>query len=444
MNYFKDSFTIKEIITYLFVFLIFFPKINIINIGGSGLRIEDFLIIFLLFLSVKSLLKTNDNFDIEYLKNLIKIYKYVIILVLLSFVSIIVNREFNIINILYSVRILEYSIFIIFGFVLSRYQVNLEKIIVWYGIFNIILIFLQHYKLIGGFFNGNYDISARPMGLTGGAYEVSVILIISFIVLNEILNKDKKDKIKNYFLTYIYLSFVTISIFLNGARIAFASLVLILVYYFRKNIKLLLIVIFSIIILTLIFNENILLKRSKLLFSKENVNLIVEVYKSIDIKKDLEFYTKPLNEIGNIIEGCNINPENCKNIQNKTDNKLFKYDPSWLIRIHKWAYVVKYTISNPMRILVGSSPGKFGSAVDGSFIRIFGELGIIGLLLYLLMIKELIINERLKLIILVLLVNMLFIDVIYAYKIMAIIFSLYGYYLQKGIKHEYIDYHSNI
>jgi hypothetical protein len=133
MNYFKDSFNIKEITIYLFVFLIFFPKINIINIGGSGLRIEDFLIIFLLFLSVKSLLKTKDNFDIEYLKNLIKIYKYVIILVLLSFVSIIVNREFNIINILYSVRILEYSIFIIFGFVLSRYQVNLEKIIVWYG-----------------------------------------------------------------------------------------------------------------------------------------------------------------------------------------------------------------------------------------------------------------------------------------------------------------------
>jgi hypothetical protein len=97
-----------------------------------------------------------------------------------------------------------------------------------------------------------------------------------------------------------------------------------------------------------------------------------------------------------------------------------------------------------MRILIGSSPGKFGSAVDGSFIRIFGELGIIGLLLYLLIIKELIINERLKLIILVLLVNMLFIDVIYAYKIMATIFSLYGYYLQKGIKHEYIDYHSNI
>jgi formate hydrogenlyase subunit 3/multisubunit Na+/H+ antiporter MnhD subunit len=47
-----------------------------INIGGSGLRIEDFLIIFLLFLSVKSLLKTKNNFDIEYLKNLIKIYKY--------------------------------------------------------------------------------------------------------------------------------------------------------------------------------------------------------------------------------------------------------------------------------------------------------------------------------------------------------------------------------
>jgi hypothetical protein len=399
-----------------------------ISIGGSGLRIEDFLIIFLLFLSVKSLLKTKDNLDIEYLKNLIKIYKYVMILALLSFVSIIVNQEFNIINILYSVRILEYSIFIIFGFVLSRYQVNLEKIIVWYGIFNIILIFLQHYKLIGGFFNGNYDIYARPMGLTGGAYEISVILIISFIVLNEILNK---DKIKNYFLIYIYLSFVTISIFLNGARIAFASLVLILVYYFRKNIKLLLIVIFIIIILTLIFNENILLKRSKLLFSKENINLIVEVYKSIDIKKDLEFYTKPLNEIGNMIEGCNINPENCKNIQNKIDNKLFKYDPSWLIRIHKWAYVVKYTISNPMRILVGSSPGKFGSAVDGSFIRIFGELGIIGLLLYLLIIKELIINERLKLIILVLLVNMLFIDVIYAYKIMAIIFSLYGYFFTK-------------
>jgi hypothetical protein len=90
-----------------------------------------------------------------------------------------------------------------------------------------------------------------------------------------------------------------------------------------------------------------------------------------------------------------------------------------------------------MRILVGSSPGKFGSAVDGSFIRIFGELGIIGLLIYLLI-------ERLKLIILVLLVNILFIDVIYTYKIMAIIFSLYGYYLQKGIKHEYINYYSNI
>jgi len=102
-------------------------------------------------------------------------------------------------------------------------------------------------------------------------------------------------------------------------------------------------------------------------------------------------------------------------------------DYSASVRVLKWVYVLKRALANPILILTGSSPGFYGKAVDGSFLRVFGELGIFGLLLYFVLFYNIfVISKETRLLILVLLINGIFIDVFYSSRSMTVILLLAG------------------
>lgn len=57
-------------------------------------------------------------------------------------------------------------------------------------------------------------------------------------------------------------------------------------------------------------------------------------------------------------------------------------DQSFGYRAIRWPIVIKTTLASPLHFLVGWSPGAWGSALDSYYVRVFGETGIIGLILF--------------------------------------------------------------
>ena len=58
------------------------------------------------------------------------------------------------------------------------------------------------------------------------------------------------------------------------------------------------------------------------------------------------------------------------------------YDLSWWMRIHKWIYALKIYVLHPQCWLQGVGPGFAMAALDGGFLRILTEYGVIGSYLF--------------------------------------------------------------
>src|SRR5262249_20670044 len=143
-----------------------------------------------------------------------------------------------------------------------------------------------------------------------------------------------------------------------------------------------------------IYTHSRIITRSAGLLSANNFTLIATVWDNISIDQ-----TPIANE----------------SVGRDDDN-----DNSWWMRLHKWCYALKIYCLNPECWLQGVGPGFAMAALDGGFLRILTELGIIGCILYghlfYLIYKK---CPELKGIMIAILLNMLFFDVYLAYKPMS-------------------------
>ncbi|MDZ1585307.1 hypothetical protein M2Y02_22055, partial [Klebsiella pneumoniae] len=88
--------------------------------------------------------------------------------------------------------------------------------------------------------------------------------------------------------------------------------------------------------------------------------------------------------------------------------------------------------SHPMYWMIGVGAGSFGNALDGGWLRITTETGIIGLLLFvmfLMRVKRL--SPTMSLCVIAFCINMLMIDIYMSYKVMSMMLLLAGYYQKK-------------
>lgn len=58
-------------------------------------------------------------------------------------------------------------------------------------------------------------------------------------------------------------------------------------------------------------------------------------------------------------------------------------DMSFRIRAVRWPTVIKTTLNNPVAFVFGWAPSAWGNALDSYYVRIFGEVGLAGLLVFL-------------------------------------------------------------
>ncbi|GAB4007714.1 hypothetical protein GCM10028808_12090 [Spirosoma migulaei] len=389
---------LSSIICYLGIILLFTPKVNLISFAdqSAGIRIDDIIIsciagtTFLLFSTI-------------YKKKFSPLELLFYIFVFLGIFSNIINIVFNgQSNLLYSFRNVEYFVFFYIGY-FSRTKITITKVSYIYILINGFVIFLQKFALIGGFRSEGYfdNVSTRPVGLTGGPWEVGTILMFALCVIIYVeVNINKK---------ILFSILVLILLLITGARLPTLSYFIVigaLLFSKSKNKLFLILCVFFIVPLLLVFISqfnNPVIQRSANLFSYSNIDQFLHYYKSIKVEsRFIDFPETPFDETS---------------------------DMSWLYRISKWSFAIKYWLNSGVEYIIGLGPGIWGFALDGGWIRILTENGILASVVYIMfLMKVSAMHSALKMIVITLAINMIMIDIHMAYKCMAFFFFAIGYF----------------
>lgn len=330
-----------------FTILIFIPKIDIVNIPGywQGIRLEDILIFFYLIFFI-----SNQKSIIYHEKLLYKNFLYFFIYLIISnTIAIFSGVEINTLMLL---RLAEY-IMLIYFFDNLRINLNkVKKILYVYLYINLIVSILQYLDILGSITSLGYlapvdYISLNSTGLTGGPWELGVVVAIIFFTL---LKVEKNNK--NLLILFIISNILLLLAEVRANFVAYNSACL-LVVLFSKNIRFInkILCLYLIVILILIFKHFI---------SVQFVNKIL----SIDFN-----YLFWLFEQG-------IFYNNLPKIDELKDMNIYL---SYWYRIRDWSMFINQTTENNLNILFGM--GLKHIYYDSLLVRLFVSTGIIGIII---------------------------------------------------------------
>ena len=392
---------------YLLVFIlavaIFSFKINLISIGGSGIRVDDLLIFLLVIVIIANLKK-------KFVPINNKPILLTLILVVFSFFSVYINNQLYslplLTGVMYSIRILEYMLFFYVGYYLANTKFNLDSFVKLYIIYAFVLIILQTFHIIpivSGFSVG------RAIANTGGPWELAALIsFMLFYTLEYIKNK-----------IYFYISFIIL--ILTQSRITTFIVLVILFFRFTKRLsykKILFLIGFFIIGTSIILYSNLdLVDRYISLFNINTFNSIIGLLDSINFKIDSNYYFAATygNGLSNVLS--------------------MEGDGSALIRFYRWAILIGMTFSTYVSFFIGIGPSFASSAVDGNYVRIFIETGVIGLFLFLYIIYVIFKSTKYDFVmrsyLITIIITAIFIDIYTTYKAMVLMWFYYGYLLRK-------------
>ena len=402
--------------------LLFFPKINLITIGQqtAGLRIDDFILLGL------SIVCFWANFSLE--KRLSDIEIALFSLVGFSLLSCIINHLLYAADLLpvkasflYCFRILEYFLFFYIGIFAFRFF-RIETIVGAFFLWNLFLMLLQKFQVVGIFSVEGYIAKPddRMLGVASFGSEIGLLLnfIFCFLIYAKTSVESKgihlPIQLKKFFSAiypYFLLLLFVFLVVLSGARMAIFALFASFLFYLKDIVSwkkpstyilpLGALTIGVLLMVYALYNASGIVSRSKGLLSFANFNLISVVWDNISLEYD---------PIG------------------RESVRMGSYDASWWMRIHKWCYALKLYCLHPECWLQGIGPGFAMAALDGGFLRILTELGIIGCVLYG-RLFYLIANQSTQLywMMVAFMLNMIFFDVYLAYKPMSLLFLIVGY-----------------
>jgi hypothetical protein len=174
----------------------------------------------------------------------------------------------------------------------------------------------------------------------------------------------------------------------------------------------------SILALVLLLSiPNPIQARSTNLFSGENIQAFADYYKAVTPSQQVTAIPWD-NGQGGVAE-----------------DETESLDLSWALRLIKWGYMIKLWVLNPFSWLIGLGPGVCGPSLDGAWLRLAVETGVIGLVAFTsILISIARLNEIAEGLVIALGINMLMTDTHIAYKAMSFFFFATGcfYRVQVG------------
>ncbi len=204
---FKYLYNFEQFFFLLFLIILFFPKIDLIEIPPywQGIRLEDISLaiyaIILLF-----------NYDEKIVNNKsVKKFTIIFCYFILIFFSAFIGKisELPVDNIIL-IRVIEYILVIILLCNLKISKDNIVMLLKFYVAFNIGMIILQKQSLIGsftsiGYLSPDHPQNLRAIGLTGGSWELGVIFSLCYFILIKI-EKPSLIRISIYFLIALIIN----------------------------------------------------------------------------------------------------------------------------------------------------------------------------------------------------------------------------------------------
>lgn len=425
------------LIQLLCLILIFFPKIDVIKISESGIRIEDILTLVVLLLLLPNLKNILENEKMRKITGVFGIY------ILFCFLSALLGWNYGYVNLITSAlfvfRKIEYFVFIYFGYQYYKNRKeksgNLDKFVNIITFFHLGICLLQLFGVMGSFNAGGYLTTlhqGRITSIFNGSYEFSAfMLIITAYYISNLSFKGFKNINK---LNVVGLVIASILIFLSNSRISVVILLLeCLLGIIRKihitfNKKTILLIggFFGVILIgfTLIWNSGIL---ENTRFAEISLNGYIESMKCAMENRDFDRYVNTGNWFTSDI---------CYDVGT---------DASFNLRFNHWAQLLDGFFRHPV---FGLGPSITTEAADGNYIRILVESGLVGMTLWILLLIQIFkslmkkdwINYFAKISFYSILIGAIFIDLFEASRIMPVFWLIVGWVISYNEKNKKCDY----
>lgn len=331
----------------LFMAYLLSPKVDLIEIAGSAIRPEDFISLIALLVYL-----TRPNRRPISVPPMIRPY---LLLVAIGLVSAVVNiQQEGPIGIVFAIRLMQYLLwfFIVYeaAWTLDPQAMRVSFLvlssifIVWGG-----LEYFGFIQKIGKFAGASQRLTIN----TTGPFETSVMLAILAYATPQVA----------------VTSLLTVLIYLTQARVTvFAAVASFMAM--RPGRGLVIAAVGGLLAMAAAAPLMSLLKDSRFAKSQspiEMVELLADGWRKVPAVKDPAYYRERF----------------------LTGGTLFHYlydtdgDLSFKMRAVRWPLVVKSTIFSPFHLLIGWAPGAWGVALDSYYVRVFGEMGLLGLLAFL-------------------------------------------------------------
>lgn len=416
------------LINFLILLIILMPKITIISISGSstGIRLEDLLILIVCTL-IFAYNHGNSIISSKHLKKISLIFLIFTFFGMISCTLGVLNGYVNMFkSIIFLVRKIEYFAFIFLGFYYAKHQ-KLEYIFDMAIIFHFIISIGQGLGVIGSFSNGKYLnglTQGRISSFFSASYEYGAFFLMILPVYVENLIEKKNIK-KNLLLTLI----ITLCIIICKSRtsLIFEIIIILIIlknHHIFSSKKIFLGLFISLLlfiptVLVFINNSNSRFKSLNL----EGMNFIINYTWE---NKDFDSYIKEKNwyGIGSLRE---------------IDIEKMGYDASFFQRISHWFQMIDGLTKKGVNLIFGLGVSVSGNSADGNYIRLLVENGLIGLIIFLILLKIMLktLSDSqeygyYKYSLLTVIFGAVVIDLFEASKIMMLVWFIIGYIIQKN------------
>ncbi|EHS96157.1 hypothetical protein WHZ68_05955 [Klebsiella oxytoca] len=417
----------KKIMIFIFIYTVFGFKLSLLGRTGdeqsgnilSSIRIDDVIIVFFVLIYI---LKGKTGSIFLSKKPILCFLLYTFV----SLVSTVYNSSFGevdfVASLLFTLRPLEYYVYIALGYELAKSKFSPDLTLKFYVIYCFALIAGQTLGIIGGVSNFSFD---RAIANTGGPWELAAVA--AFLMSYFIMSKNAT-----------FTAFSSFMLILTQSRITLVASILVFLFgnlnsvikIIRKKIVVLSICIFtSLLSIWALYSFTASDYISHQKASNSGVTARFETFGSNDT-------LTTLNEILVTTKAASNRQDYFNKTYGEGLNDILtnsgEGDASAFVRFTRWVTLVKTTSNNIITLLIGLGPSYAGKAVDGNYVRIFVETGLVGLITYLLFLLSCLKNIKQKLLtnyVWILMVTALFIDIFVTFKAMFFFWFFYGYYI---------------
>lgn len=402
------------------VTILFAPRIQLMEFGGSSIRLEDLL--FALNAAWIALNYRKIPGDFLPIKTILRTIIFISLLgIFSSVIASSIGRLSLPVGILYSLRPFEYATILPTVLFLHKHSFNsLNRVLIAFTLITFVSVTLQ--SIFSLRFGTDRFGFSRSSGLTGGPYELAMVSLMMYchwiserkkflaaLSIFSILSSESRITLIAFAVGTLYLlskrkqSHDQTSFFLTKRKLSQGSTLIVFIGAVAS---------LSLIILNY---DQI----SKLINSYQN--RVTSTSAAVGTFQDARELALSVPKITTSAEYSQWAFESPPSFE----FSLSRLDASSSRRYYIWNLVYETNIQNA-GILFGMSPGFFGSAVDSNFVRIFGELGILGIFLYSFWLRRLwkCGNHIFKGALITMLVTALYIDILVSIKSIMLLYCL--------------------